>query len=44
LITGLAPVLLAVTGLIMWRTRVVSPLWLRSRVGEASASAQPVSR
>ena len=44
LITGLGPVLLAVTGLTMWWTRVVSPRWLRSRVGEASAGVQPVSR
>ena len=44
LVTGLAPALLAATGLILWWTRVVAPRWLRSRVGEASARVQPVSR
>ena len=36
LVTGLAPALLGVTGLILWWTRVVSPRWLRSRVPAAA--------
>ena len=35
LVTGLAPALLGVTGLILWWTRVVSPRWLRQRVSQA---------
>ncbi|MDE2904913.1 MAG: PepSY-associated TM helix domain-containing protein [Acidobacteriota bacterium] len=36
LVTGLAPGLLAATGLILWWTRVVAPRWRRRRVPEVA--------
>ena len=36
LVTGLAPGLLAVTGLILWWTRVVAPRWRRRRVPQVA--------
>ena len=44
LITGLAPALLAVTGLLLWWTRVAAPAWRRRRAPRPPAPVLPVPR